>query len=309
MGVIRSVGRSALRALGHTGVAPGLHYRVVERIVPHLAGTELLTARLPNGCRMGCDLRDHVQRFIWFYGAYEFIESYLFSQLVKPGMTVFDVGANVGQYTLLASTLVGPSGQVHSFEPVPRNFERLRIHVAENALTNVTLNQAAAWHEPARLSMALAADKADNAGSFSVHAAGPGASEPIEVAAIRLDDYVAERAIDRVDAIKIDVEGSEPFALAGARQTLLRDRPILLMEVSPSMLERARSNAESLGDELSALGYRIWKIGLSPEASGPVADLTGFTQSNALFHHDDLPPGVTGGWTLKSILRWARGGR
>ena len=89
------------------------------RCGPRLAETEFQRAVLPNGCSMHCDLRQHVDRHIYYLGAYEPVESYLFTRLLQPGMTVIDAGANIGQYTLLAATAVGSRGTVHCFEPVP----------------------------------------------------------------------------------------------------------------------------------------------------------------------------------------------
>src|SRR5205085_1504296 len=84
-----------------------------------------------------------VQRHIYFQGVYEPVEAYLFSRLAAPGMTVVDAGANVGQYTLIASARVGPSGAVHSFEPVPETYRVLAEHVAANRAANVVANRAA----------------------------------------------------------------------------------------------------------------------------------------------------------------------
>src|ERR1700677_2127501 len=76
-------------------------------------------------------------------GLYEYEKQELFGSLVKTGDVVFDVGANVGYYTLLAATLVGPSGTVHSFEPSPRNASILRKHVSFNRLANVEFHESA----------------------------------------------------------------------------------------------------------------------------------------------------------------------
>ena len=125
--MIRPLLLAALQGWGRTNLVPGYFAWAVERLGPRLAGGEdSLPSTLPNGVRIRCDLRDHIQRAQWFFGAYEPVDSYLVMKLLRPGMNVVDAGANVGQYSVLASTAVGPSGSVHAFEPIPTNLERIR---------------------------------------------------------------------------------------------------------------------------------------------------------------------------------------
>jgi hypothetical protein len=93
--VFRKCARALLRIWGQSGVAPGWRHRVVERWGNKLAESTSLDAMLANGCSIPCDIRDHIQRFIYFWGVYEPIESYLLSKLLRPGMVVVDGG---GEY-------------------------------------------------------------------------------------------------------------------------------------------------------------------------------------------------------------------
>lgn len=162
-------------------------------------------------------------------GTYEREQTALFEQLLRPGATVLDVGANVGYYTLLASVLVGEGGRVHAFEPEPRNAGFLRDHVRINGRGNVTVQQAAV------------SDRAGTArfdfgsGSGTGHLADAGA---IEVRTLRLDDYCAEHGL-APSALKIDVEGAEMSVLEGARETLARHRPILFLSTHGAEVHRA----------------------------------------------------------------------
>jgi FkbM family methyltransferase len=295
-------------AWGRWGRAPGYRYQFLDKHGAKLAAKELLPARLPNGCQVLCDLRDHVQRQIWFNGAYEPVETYLFSQLLQPGMTVLDVGANVGQYTLIASTAVGPSGSVHSFEPVPATFARLQEHVELNQLANVTLNRAALWFEDAPLKLGLAPESADNLGSYSV-----GAAEVQETAVnalgVRLETYALMAKLTRLDLVKMDIEGAELFALQGGRPLFERFHPLILMEVNREALGKLNTDPESLWRLVEAIGYRVWRIGFSPETSGPIANFDGLDQANVLLHTDPLPQTVTGGWNYRQVMHWARTNR
>lgn len=303
----RNIGRTGLRAWGRLGRASGYQYQLVESYGPALAGSRLLSSRLPNGCRVHCDLRDMVQRQMWFYGAYEPIEAYLFTQLLRPGMVVIDAGANVGQYSMLAATGVGPSGSVHSFEPIPATFARLQKHVAENSLSNVQLNQIALWDKDTTVSLGMPAGMLNNAGAYSVRA-GADKLSSIEAPAARLDTYCALQNLSRVDVIKMDIEGAEPFAISGGLEVIKKFRPTLLVEINRTALNDMGMNTTKFWEVISNLGYRIWRIGHSPETCGPVPDLECFVQSNAFLHSTDLPACVTSGWSYRTALKWARSG-
>ena len=300
--------RGVLLAWGRWGRAPGYRYQFLDRHGAKLAEKELLPAGLPNGCQMLCDLRDHVQRQIWFNGAYEPVETYLFSQLLQPGMTVLDIGANVGQYTLIASTAVGPTGQVHSFEPVPMTFARLKQHVELNQLTNVTPTQAALWMEETTLELGLAEDQADNVGSYSI---GEAAAAPAKITAraIRLRDYAEAHKLERLDLVKMDIEGAELFALHGGRPLFERFRPVILMEVNRAALAKLETDPESLWRFVEDMAYRAWRIGFSPETSGSIANFDGLDQANILLHVNSLPEAVTNGWNYRQVMQWARANR
>jgi FkbM family methyltransferase len=300
--------RWALRRWARTGRKSSRLFQVVEKWGPRLA-TRPLSSRLPNGCHVTCDLADFVQRQIYFRGLWEPVESYLFARLLQPGMTVIDGGANVGQFTLLASTAVGSQGGVHSFEPIPSTFSRLRDHVTLNHLTNVNLVCAALWNEESTVTLGLSEDSRamGNSGDWSV-ATVPSPGTGIQAQAIRLDSYVAERGLRRVDFIKLDIQGAEPFAIAGGRRVLESCHPTILMEVYRPGLVKMGSSPAALWAELKGLGYRAWRIGQSFRKSGAVSDLEGVELANFLFHHEDLASSVTSGWLRRAPKQWACSG-
>jgi hypothetical protein len=164
-------------------------------------------------------------------------------QLLKSGMTFIDVGANIGQYTLLASELIGPRGSVHSFEPEPRAFRLLQDNVSRNQLANVTLSQCAV-------------------------AAASAPSQPVP--RLSLDDYVRDRRIGRVDLIKIDIDGGELDVLEGARQLLSCAHPQLIVEFAEGNQAPLGRSCAELAHFLKGLGYDLFCIdpreGLFPYA-------------------------------------------
>jgi FkbM family methyltransferase len=174
-------------------------------------------------------------------------------QVVKPGMVVVDVGANFGYYTLRLSRLVGPSGQVHAFEPSVRYRERLLDHLRQNGCSNVIvmdygLSDQSAEHQ-------LYGDNVSATMHWHDDAKSPTVNEKIVLRT--LDSYVQGAGISRLDFIKVDIDGHEPSFVAGASQTLSRFRPLILMEFANLSLWAAGSNAESLGRQLTELGYSL----------------------------------------------------
>jgi FkbM family methyltransferase len=296
--------RALVRAWATTGRANGYLYELMEAYGHFLGNGECLQTRLPNGCIAHCDLRDHVQRNLWLAGVYEPIEAFLFTQLLNPGMVVIDGGANVGQYTVLAATIVGASGSVHSFEPVDANLAHLRKHVQLNHLPNVTLNQAALWKEGSVLALQLPEGSSGNAGAYRARAAA--ATGARRAVAVALDAYCEDHNLQRVDAIKLDVEGSEPFVLLGAEKMIRTHRPNILIEVNRAALSAVGSSPGDLWDIVSQLGYRAWNIGADALSSRHVSSFDSFEQSNFILHADPLPSQVQFGWTEKSCLAWAR---
>jgi FkbM family methyltransferase len=157
-------------------------------------------------------------------GNYEVGESRLCERLVREGMTGFDVGANIGLYSLLLARLVGRTGVVHAFEPEPRNFERLKANLALNAAGNVITNRLAVSHESGDVRLNLFDPSLNEWHSLGA----PRLTDPyhprrlvepvesISVEAVSLDDYTRSHSIARVDFLKIDVEGAEPAVLQGA---------------------------------------------------------------------------------------------
>jgi FkbM family methyltransferase len=297
-----------LRRWTRRGAKAARLHDAIERFGPRLTPAAPLMTRLPNGCTVLCDnFADPIQRQIYFHGAFEAVEAYLFWKMLRPGMTVIDAGAHIGQYTLLAATAVGPLGLVHSFEPVPSTFARLWENVTRSAMRNITINRAALWHERSTVTLKLPTVTAYHSGTWSIGSTDSQTS-PEKAETIALDDYAAQHGLTRVDVIKMDIEGAEPFAIAGGRELIERSRPTFFMEVNRMCLGQLGGSPESLWRELSALGYRAWRIGWSLGDSGPIPSLDKVDFGNFIFHHDALPPDITGGWDRHTPRRWACSG-
>ena len=175
-------------------------------------------------------------------------------RLVRPGMTVVDVGANLGLYSVFLARQVGPAGRVVSFEPDPDLFALLRGNCAANAVANVeaynmALGAAAGRMILSRLTL--------NSGDNHLGADPDGAfHRPIEVEVASLDSMMPSI---RPDLIKVDVQGWELKVLAGMESLLTRVRALgIFLEVCPKWLRRAGDGPEDLYDFLGALGFTLY---------------------------------------------------
>ena len=167
-------------------------------------------------------------------------EAELLKKLVRPGMRILDVGANLGLYTLLLSHLTGETGSVFAFEPEPNLFSTLCENLEGNGVGNVTPFQCAAGDANGRATFQRATF---NSGDNRL-GAGKSSGQTIEVEVARLDEMVP---VQTVDFIKLDVQGHELAALNGM-QHLLASSPDLrvLFEFWPAGLRAANASPESL---------------------------------------------------------------
>lgn len=179
-------------------------------------------------------------------GSYEHEKQRLFMRAVRPGGVVYDVGAHVGFYTLLASVLVGTRGRVVAFEPFARNLGYLRRHLELNRTTNVTVVEAAVCDHDGMVRLR------DGPGSSQVHVDNSGT---LSVRAVTLDGLVYQHHLPPASVIKMDIEGSEAAALRGAMRLLKEKRPLLFLSTHGRQVhaECCRLLVE-LGYKLAALG-------------------------------------------------------
>jgi FkbM family methyltransferase len=177
-------------------------------------------------------------------GSYEYEKQKAFSELVRRGDTVYDLGANVGFYTLLASVLAGPEGRVVSFEPLPRNLAYLRRHLDLNGITNCSVWETA-------VSNAEGAARFEPGETCYMGHLGTGSPDALTVRTIALDPLVASGRLPAPDVIKCDIEGAEHEALLGASQTLAQYGPTLFLATHGDDIH------ERCCTLLSDLGYQV----------------------------------------------------
>ncbi len=188
----------------------------------------------------------------------------VFRSIVEPGMSVVDIGANIGYFTMLAASLVGSAGRVLAVEPNPRNVRMLEASRRANGFDRVTIAQTAAGRETGLL---LLNTSYSNGTTSDLPADLQALFGAQAVPGIRLDSLLDRDA--QVDVIKIDVEGAEYNALLGAEATLRRCRPLLISEFSPSLMPGISNiTGEDYLRWLTGLGYALAVI----EADGSLTE-------------------------------------
>jgi FkbM family methyltransferase len=233
----------------HTPPHPGrgILGKLAWRIYPHE-----FVAEISDGVKMKVRLDRSEEILAWTRTFNPDDEVGVFLSQLKEGFVVLDIGANVGLVSLLAAKKVGRIGRVYAFEPVPDIFARLQENIALNSFNNI---------EPVPL--ALSSQK----GTAMISVAGGASSlfrrvsdEFVEVPTERLDDFVEREGIERVDAIKLDVEGAELHVIRGADKTIRRFKPIMMVEINPDTLKAAGTTPQELFDAIVSYGYKAHVI-------------------------------------------------
>ncbi|MCL6622961.1 MAG: FkbM family methyltransferase, partial [Syntrophobacterales bacterium] len=193
-------------------------------------------------------------------GSYEYEKRLLFESTVKEGSIVFDVGAHVGYYSLLASILVGSAGRVVAFEPLPENVAYLKKHIQLNHLKNVIVIKKAVSDCTGEALFQEGSSRSTG------HLSSQG---NLKIQTISLDDFVRENPGLAPDYLKIDVEGAELAVLVGARKLLAEKRPTIFLATHGREIHR------ECCDFLLARGYQLSPIGLKSieDADGILASM------------------------------------
>ena len=205
-------------------------HSIVRVVSGPSAGTKWVVGSAPHGAWLGTLERSKLSHFVTH---------------VKPGNTVWDIGANVGLYAVASASATGSAGTVVAFEPIPRNLDFLRRHKDLNRLDNLTIVEAAVFDRSGALHMQLG----DSPSEF--HVSDDGA---IEVDAIDLDTWSRGNDGGAPDIVKIDVEGAEEAVLQGGQDVLSRHRPLIYLALhGDEPRERCQAMLESWGYRLTPL--------------------------------------------------------
>lgn len=234
----------------------------------HLEQSRWVAAPIAEGRLLAwIDLADRFVSAGMLFDRFEPHVTRVLEEALQPGAVFYDIGANLGWHTLRAARIVGPEGQVHAFEPRPDLAARLRASVALNNLDDiVTVHEVAVGAAAGRGSL-LAVLPEHNPGHSFLGIPRVGETVVSEVEIVALDDL----NLPPPNVVKLDIEGAEGSAMAGARRTLTVHRPMLVCEIFPEFLQRVSGiTASQLVADLLLMGYQGGEI----TGQGTVSGLT-----------------------------------
>ncbi len=258
---------TALRRVGNQlriGERPGWVQSMLRRLFRHARGRQ--TVRDFDGrFIMTLDLAEHMQRRMFWMGYYNLRLVSLLDHLLERGMTVIDVGANIGEISLVCANRVGSAGHVVALEPIAGIADELRLNVRRNGLQGIVqVHQQGLAGEAGRQAIYASYGQRDvgevNLGLGSLHGT-EGVDQRIGMVDITtLDELVRRIGLSRLDLLKVDIEGGELPCLQGGIEALRRFLPIIAVEVQECSSLAAGYHSREILELLSPLGYRFYRL-------------------------------------------------
>lgn len=233
-------------------------WRIVDGILHAAALEELDRGRVHDVERAGLQWRLNpecaVQRRLLYHGMFDVHDVRALLGKLQPGSVFLDIGSYFGFYGLLAAQR---GARVFAFEPVPANFQLLALHRDLNQCDRLQAFQVALSDHEGEVSFAL--PSGENRGTGRMQMGDAQSAQTARVSATTLDRFAESHTLDRLDALKLDVEGAELQVLAGGRSTIERFRPVMLIELNPPCLARFGAAPEDLLSVVRGLGYEVFR--------------------------------------------------
>jgi FkbM family methyltransferase len=205
-----------------------------------------------KNARLDLDMR--IEKDYWL-GTYELELQQAIRHFVKPGMTAFDVGANIGYISLLLSKAVGKDGKVLSVEALPANIKRLQGHVGINPFAaNVTVLHAAVVDASRPITFLVHSSTSMGKAVGSAGRTDEKYANEIKVGGVSLDDLVYKLSNPAPDLIKMDIEGGELLAMQGMTRLLREKQPLMMIEL------HGHEAAKAVWQTLNAAGYTCHRM-------------------------------------------------
>lgn len=214
---------------------------------------------------------------IYQYHSHELIVTELIKRKITKNMTVLDIGAYHGYYTLLASKLVGNHGKVYAFEPLTHSLNTLKDNITLNNFKNITISDYALHSEKIDLPLRNRHE------ASCIDLICKDVPETLSVAhCISFDEFSKQLNIGKVDFVKMDIEGSELKALQGMENTLRTYKPQLLIELHPRKITQFNHTINDLVTFLHDLSYKIKPIDIFQSTFDDI--ISGKESRYVLFH-------------------------
>jgi FkbM family methyltransferase len=222
----------------------------INRHFPAMPANAIVHARMRLGYEMRVDLRAETEFLAYYTGEYDTRNIRSTLRLVEPHWTILDVGANIGFWSVPLAHALEQSGRLHCFEPVPSNFRALTANIKRNCVAaTVGVHQLGLSDRSGTVQISLREDfvGGSETGNAAIVMDGDDSRfQCVQVEVRPLDVLIDSLGLDRLDFVKVDIEGHEHKFLAGAAQAIARFRPVLFMEINDQYYERQGLDATSL---------------------------------------------------------------
>ncbi len=206
--------------------------------------------------------KNEVFRSLFVKGIYDPNLVVVINALLPAKGVFLDIGSNMGYCSLLMSKAVGEDGRVFAIEPSERDFLRLVDNVNLNRLSNVNVYRLAVSDKIGKVNISIAPEERSALNTLGTSFSNKGIEkvQTEEVDSTTLDMFVEEEELDRIDVIKMDIEGSELKALNGARNTIEQHRPALIVGINENSLKASNASLEEVEKTLKSLRYKMYYL-------------------------------------------------
>jgi len=235
--------------------------RILTAVIAPLKGDLALTARLHDGSVVLLDPRSRTEAYPYWNGEYEVELVEFLKACVRPGDTVFDVGANVGLIAIpLARHLSTVGGSLVGFEPIPSNFRRLQSAIELNELTNVRIFNVALGDHEGTVDLFLENDFGASTGNAVLACENDGERrhQRFSVKLWTLDNFAQAERLDSCSLMKLDIEGAEIMLLRGAQAFIQKHRPVIYGEFHAQLIKKFGYSFLDVAAMTNSWGYRIF---------------------------------------------------
>lgn len=226
-------------------------FKTIDNIYKKINRSRIIVVNR-NRINFELELNQLIDSNIYYNGVFELATVAGYQKIVKPGMVVFDIGANVGCHALNLARLVGPQGEIYAFEPTNWAYKKLEKNLSLNKwLNNVIIERLALSDEIGFNKRYSFRSKWDVEGNSTDKEEGV-------INYITLDAYCEKHSISDVDFIKIDVDGYERKIIKGGMKILKKSRPVIIIEMGDYWLRSVGDNIEQLVALLNSIGYKYF---------------------------------------------------
>ena len=235
--------------------------RAVEAIRTNPQQPAIASAKLFNGAMLQVDLKEVTSKVLFTFGAFEEHLTAFFCSYLKEGMMFVDVGAHFGYFSVVAASLVGKTGRVVAFEPIPETAQRLKLN-AQRFPDIIEVRQLAAWNKGAQITMNMLDAEHSAFNSVATPRLMPHMrvkSRKLKVKAARLDGIFPEGE-RQPSVVKIDAESAEMQVLQGMTRILETTRPVVTVEVGDykHLMESGVPDSTAVLQFLANMDYRLF---------------------------------------------------